>query len=98
MKQQLTGKLNITKEIVIKMIEFNHFNNVLGNTITLRMAVKVFINISILVNTRQQSYLLKGAALKELPLIYNAYLVVEDDLIAAYGEMKNFDSTGFDKN
>ncbi len=98
MKQQLTGKLNITKEIVIKMIEFNHFNNVLGNTITLRMAVKVFINISILVNTRQQSCLLKGVALKELPLIYNAYLVVEDDLIAAYGEMKNFDSTRFDKS
>lgn len=71
---------------------------VLSNTITLNMAVQVFINISILINTRQQTVLLKGTALKELPLIHNAYLVIEDDLIADYGEMKDFNISAFDKS
>ncbi len=54
------------------------------------MATEVYTNIKYLVNARQHSYLLKGAALAELPFIEDAYLIVEDGIIAEYGPMKNF--------
>lgn len=47
----------------------------------------LFTNIQTLVNTRENASLLRGKELSELPCIDNAYLVVEDDAIAAYGKM-----------
>jgi imidazolonepropionase len=40
-----------------------------------------------LVNIREESVLLRGTALSELPVLENAFLLIEDDLIAAYGTM-----------
>ncbi|MBP8245084.1 MAG: imidazolonepropionase, partial [Chitinophagaceae bacterium] len=51
------------------------------------MAATLFTNIRLLVNTREDNQLLRGEALAHLPVIKNAYLLVEDGIIAAYGEM-----------
>ncbi len=51
------------------------------------MPSKIFTNISILLNTRKECKLLRGAHLAELPLIKNAYIIIEDNVIAEYGEM-----------
>ena len=45
-------------------------------------------NIKLLVNTRSESCLLRGAALSQLPCLEKAYLIVEGPHIAEYGEMK----------
>jgi imidazolonepropionase len=47
----------------------------------------IIINIHQLVNVREQSQLLCGAALAELPCIENAFLLIEDGVIADYGAM-----------
>lgn len=47
----------------------------------------LFINISQLINVRQKNVQLRGAALANLPIIEDAYLLVEDGLIADYGCM-----------
>lgn len=44
-------------------------------------------NIKQLINTRDTYSLLRGKELAELPCIENAFLLVEDDIIAAYGAM-----------
>ncbi len=44
-------------------------------------------NISRLVGVREKNVLLRGNALKELPVIENAYLIIEDGVIADYGKM-----------
>jgi imidazolonepropionase len=49
---------------------------------------KLVVNIGCLANVRNHSQLLRGAALRELPLLNNAYVIVEDGLIAAYGSMQ----------
>ena len=47
-------------------------------------------NIKALVNVREEgSYPLRGKELNELPCIDDAYLIIEDDEIAAYGLMKD---------
>lgn len=46
-------------------------------------------NIKLLVNTREIFHLLRGKELRELPSIENAFLIIEDDRIAEYGEMKD---------
>ncbi|MEO6454155.1 MAG: imidazolonepropionase [Ginsengibacter sp.] len=53
------------------------------------MKLQVFTNIKHLVNVRLQSALLKGKYLAELPVIDNAYLIIEDGIIAEFGSMKN---------
>lgn len=53
------------------------------------MSSQIFTNIQQLVGVRAQSQLLRGAALGRLPVIDNAYLIVEDGIIAEYGEMKD---------
>ena len=53
------------------------------------MPTQVITNIKQLVNVREQTHILRGAELAELPLIENAYLIIEDGIIAAYGEMQN---------
>lgn len=47
----------------------------------------LIVNCKQLVNTREQSSLLRGGALAGLPCLENAWLLVEDDEIAAYGLM-----------
>lgn len=49
----------------------------------------VITNIKQLVNVRTENKLLKGNELSNLPIIENAFLVVEDGLIKDFGEMKN---------
>ena len=44
-------------------------------------------NIAALVNVREEYHLLRGKELCELPCIKDAFLIVEDDEIAAYGAM-----------
>jgi imidazolonepropionase len=46
-------------------------------------------NIAALINVREENQLLRGKALSELPCINDAYLIIEDDEIAAYGAMKD---------
>jgi imidazolonepropionase len=52
----------------------------------------IITNIRQLVGTRKENKLLRGKDLADLPTIENAYLIVEDGLIAEYGEMKNLKS------
>jgi imidazolonepropionase len=52
------------------------------------MSVILIKNIKLLTGVRSNSRLLRGTHLAELPVIEDAYLVVEDGLIAAYGKME----------
>jgi len=54
------------------------------------MASQVYTHIKQLISVRHKSQLLRGAELAELPIINDAYLIIEDGIIAEYGEMKNF--------
>jgi len=47
----------------------------------------IISNIKKLVNVRSESEPLRGKALAELPCIDNAYMVIEDGIIAEYGEL-----------
>ena len=47
----------------------------------------IIINIQHLANKREQSHLVKGAALAELPCIENTLLLIEDGFIADYVAM-----------
>ncbi|HUM67072.1 MAG TPA: imidazolonepropionase, partial [Chitinophagaceae bacterium] len=51
------------------------------------MGSQLITNIKLLVNTRDQQKVLRGAELADLPCIENAFLIVEDDEIAAFGKM-----------
>lgn len=52
----------------------------------------VITNIKQLVNTREESKLLRGKELSILPFIENAYMIIKEGLIAEYGVMSNFKS------
>ena len=52
--------------------------------------VTLITNIKQLVNTRKETELLRGKDLSVLPVIDNAYLMIEDGRIAAYGDMRSF--------
>ena len=52
----------------------------------------LIVNIGKLVNVREESKLLRGKELAELPCIDNAYLIVDNGTIAEIGEMKNLKS------
>lgn len=54
------------------------------------MGAILITNIKQLVNVRKESHLLRGKELADLPCIQNAYLIIEGDEIAEYGEMKDF--------
>ncbi|HEY0059270.1 MAG TPA: imidazolonepropionase [Flavisolibacter sp.] len=56
----------------------------------------LFMNIKALVNVRERSSLLRGAALKQLPCIDDAYLVVEGKTITEYGTMRDCRYKGSD--
>ena len=51
------------------------------------MAATLIINIRQLVNTREKNQLLRGKDLADLPIINDAFVAIEDGVIAAYGEM-----------
>jgi imidazolonepropionase len=51
------------------------------------MSSRLIYNIKQLVNTREESCLLRGAALADLPCIDHAWVHIEDDRIAGYGAM-----------
>ncbi|MBA2745912.1 MAG: imidazolonepropionase [Flavisolibacter sp.] len=50
---------------------------------------RLITNIKTLVNTRDTSVLLRGGQLKDLPVIHDAYLIMEEDRITDYGMMKD---------
>jgi imidazolonepropionase len=51
------------------------------------MPQQLIANIAQLVNVRENSSMLRGKQLAELPIIHDAYLLIEDDKIAGYGSM-----------
>lgn len=53
----------------------------------------IIVNIKQLVNVREQSKVLRGKELAELPVLNNAYLIIKDGLISGYGLMKNLDDS-----
>lgn len=57
------------------------------------MPATLFTNIKLLVNSPQQNELLRGKELAHLPCIENAWLLIEDDEIVAYGRMEELLST-----
>jgi imidazolonepropionase len=59
------------------------------------MAAKLIINIKQLIGVRKENQLLRGKDLAVLPAIENAYLVIEDGVIAKFGEMKDIDRATF---
>ncbi len=54
------------------------------------MRSQVFTNIQLLVNVRNTSGFLRGKELANLPCLENAYLVIEDNVIAEFGLMEDF--------
>src|SRR5687768_16171938 len=53
----------------------------------------LFTNVGQLVNTREHDQLLRGKSLADLPVIRNAWLLVEDTIIADYGSMDQVPTT-----
>lgn len=51
------------------------------------MSKKIITNIHFLINVREQSKVLRGKELSELPILENAFLIIEDGLIKDYGLM-----------
>ena len=56
------------------------------------MSALLLTNIKQLVNVRDKWPVLRGKELAELPCISNAYLLIEDDTIVAYGPMEQLAS------
>jgi imidazolonepropionase len=56
------------------------------------MATTLITHIKQLVNVREQWPLLRGKDLAQLPCIDNAYLLIEDGIIAGYGTMESIDN------
>jgi imidazolonepropionase len=52
------------------------------------MATQIFTNIRSLVNTRDRSGFIRGDEMSILPSVKNAYLIVEDGIIAEFGKME----------
>jgi len=59
------------------------------------MAATLVTNIKQLVNTRTENELLRGEALANLPVINNAFLLIEDGIIADYGSMDEIEKRKF---
>jgi len=56
------------------------------------MSTTLITNIRSLVNVRKEQHLLRGKELADLPCIDNAYLLIEDDTIAAFGPMQELNA------
>lgn len=59
------------------------------------MAATLVTNIKQLVNTRTENELLRGEALAKLPVINNAFLLIEDGIIADYSSMAEIEKRKF---
>jgi len=57
------------------------------------MSSTVITNIKKLVNVRDETHLLRGKKLADLPCIDDAYLVIEDNVIADFGSMAQINPT-----
>ncbi|MDH7461366.1 imidazolonepropionase [Chitinophagaceae bacterium 26-R-25] len=57
------------------------------------MSTTIIKNIAQLVGVREKNALLRGKALSELPIIENAYLLIEDGIIADYGKMSDLQTS-----
>jgi imidazolonepropionase len=57
------------------------------------MSTTIIKNIAQLVGVREENTLLRGNALRELPTIENAYLIIEDGAIADYGKMSDLQTS-----
>jgi len=53
------------------------------------MPTQIITNIKQLTGVRTETHLLRGEELAILPVIENAYLIIEDGIIAEYGKMKD---------
>jgi len=53
-------------------------------------------NINQLVGVREETKILRGKELANLPSIANAYLIIEDGVIAEYGSMNEFRISNFE--
>ena len=53
--------------------------------------ITLFKNIKSLVGVHESNILLRGKQLSDLPVLNDAYLLIEDGIIAAFGEMKDMD-------
>ena len=51
------------------------------------MPATLITNIQQLIGAREENVLLRGAALAHLPSIENAFVLIEDGIIAEYGAM-----------
>src|SRR6478609_1462793 len=56
------------------------------------MQKQIITNINCLANVHDKTHVLRGRELSDLPCIYNAYLIIEDGVIAAFGEMKDWET------
>ena len=54
------------------------------------MALQIFTNISLLVNTREIDGFIRGKKLSNLPCLKNAYIIIENDTISEIGKMDQF--------
>lgn len=59
------------------------------------MPQKLIINIAQLVNVREENILLRQQALAQLPCLQNAYLLIKNNEIEAYGSMQNLQLQNF---
>jgi imidazolonepropionase len=66
----------------------------LPKPVILLMQSQLIINIGCLANVRSKTKLLRGKDLAELPLINDAYLLMEDGLIKEYGSMQQIETAG----
>src|SRR5205085_1071575 len=57
------------------------------------MSSQIFVNIKQLVNVRDETHILRGKELAKLPVIEDAYLIIEDGIIAEFGKMKGLRSS-----
>ena len=53
------------------------------------MPTQIFSNINLLANTKQDSGFIRGTEMSVLPSVKNAYLIVEDGIIAEFGKMED---------
>ena len=54
------------------------------------MALQIFTNISLLVNTGKVDGFIRGKELSNLPCLKNAYIIIENDTISEIGPMEEF--------
>ena len=62
------------------------------------MPSTIIINIHSLINVRRETVVLRGKKMAELPILQDAFLIVENGLIRNYGKMEELDKKDFDSS